>query len=243
VAVLDDAATPEWMQSVAAEMNLAETAFLVRTGAGRYGLRWFSPAVEIPLCGHATLASAHALWTEGLDDTPLLRFDTMSGELTARQVEGGRIELDFPARSTSEAALPDGLTAALGADAVRTGLAEDAYQVVEVATAAEVRALEPDLAAVEPLSPHAVIVTAPGDDPAGAAIVSRVFGPAVGIPEDPVTGSAHCVLATWWSERLGTSFLAEQASPRGGTLHVTLDGDRVRLAGSAVTVLRGELTA
>ena len=251
VALLPEAAHAAWMQAVAAEMNLAETAFLVRTAPGRYGLRWFSPQVEIPLCGHATLASAHALWTEGLDDAPVLSFDTMSGELRAARV-GDLIELDFPARACVDAELPDGLVDALGVRAVRCGLAEDGYQLVEVATAEEVRAMAPDLAAVEPLSPHAVIVTAPGDSARGAAIVSRVFGPAVGIPEDPVTGSAHCVLATWWAGRLGESFLAEQASPRGGLLHVTLargvggphdEGDRVRLRGSAVTVLRGELTA
>ena len=242
VALLPKDADAAWMQAVAAEMNLAETAFLVRRGDGRYGLRWFSPQVEIPLCGHATLASAHALWSEGLDDAPVLSFDTMSGELRASRV-GDLIELDFPARSTEDAPMPDGLCDALGVTAVRTALAEDGYQVIEVADAATVRSLTPDLAAVEPLSPHAVIVTAVGDDPKGAAIVSRVFGPAVGIPEDPVTGSAHCVLATYWAGRLGESFLAEQASPRGGFLHVTLDGDRVRLRGTAVTVLRGELTA
>ena len=241
VALLAEAADATWMQSVAAEMNLAETAFLVRTGPGRYGLRWFSPQVEIPLCGHATLASAHALWAEGLDDAAVLAFDTMSGELRASRADDDQIELDFPARSTDTAELPPGLGEALGVDPVATGLAEDGYQVVEVATAAIVRSMQPDLAAVEPLSPHAVIVTAPGDG--DAAIVSRVFAPAVGIPEDPVTGSAHCVLATWWSGRLGPSFLAEQASPRGGFLHVTLDGDRVRLRGSAVTVLRGELVS
>ena len=239
VALLDAPADESWMQSVAAEMNLAETAFVVRRGEGSHGLRWFSPRVEIPLCGHATLASAHALWSEGHDGSDVLSFDTMSGELLARRVDGG-IELDFPARTTAEADLPDGLVDALGVTAVRTALAEDGYQVVEVATAAEVRAMAPDLAALEPLSPHAAIVTAPGDG--DAAVVSRVFGPAVGIPEDPVTGSAHCVLATYWADRCGPSFLAEQASPRGGFLRVTLDGDRVRLAGTAVTVLRGELT-
>jgi PhzF family phenazine biosynthesis protein len=241
VALLAEPADAGWMQSVAAEMNLAETAFLVRTGPGRYGLRWFSPQVEIPLCGHATLASAHALWAEGLDDAAVLSFDTMSGELRASRAGDDQIELDFPARSTDAADLPPGLCEALGVDAVATGLAEDGYQVVEVASTAVVRSMQPDLAAVEALSPHAVIVTAPGDG--DGAIVSRVFAPAVGIPEDPVTGSAHCVLATWWSGRLGSSFLAEQASPRGGFLHVTLDGDRVRLRGSAVTVLRGELVA
>lgn len=241
VALLDSAADVSWMQAVAGEMNLAETAFLVPAGErGRYGLRWFSPRVEIPLCGHATLASAHALWSEGHDDSEVLVFDTMSGELRARRVEG-QIELDFPARSTEDADLPDGLVAALGVTAVRSAIADDGYQLVEVATAAEVRAMSPDFAAVEAASPHAVIVTAAGDDSAGAAIVSRVFGPAVGIPEDPVTGSAHCVLATWWSGRVGTGFLAEQASARGGFLHVTLDGERVRLRGTAVTVLRGEL--
>jgi PhzF family phenazine biosynthesis protein len=241
VAVLDADADAGWMQSVAAEMNVAETAFLVRAGDGRYGLRWFSPTVEIPLCGHATLASAHVLWSEGVEGSEVLSFDTMSGELRARRVDDGLIELDFPASVASDAPLLAGVEEALGVVPVRTAATESGWVLVEVASAAEVRACRPDLVRVAALSDHAVILTARGDAD-GPDIVSRVFAPAAGIPEDPVTGSAHCVLATWWWDRVGTPVIdAEQASARGGRLLVVLDGDRVRLRGTAVTTLAGVL--
>lgn len=242
VALLEQAADAAWMLSVAAEMNLAETAFLVRTAEGRYDLRWFSPKVEIDLCGHATLASAHVLWTEGHDQSEVLAFQTRSGELLARRVDGGRIELDFPANHAVDASIDDDILHALAVNPVRTAETENGWILVEVATAAEVRGAAPDLVRLGELTEHAVIVTAAGDG--DADIVSRVFGPAVGIPEDPVTGSAHCVLATWWWERVGKEHIdAEQASERGGRMDVVLDGDRVKLRGEAVTTLRGELLA
>jgi PhzF family phenazine biosynthesis protein len=240
VALLERAAEADWMLSVAAEMNLAETAFLVRTDAGRYDLRWFSPKVEIDLCGHATLASAHVLWTEGVESSAVLAFQTRSGELRATRVDDGWIELDFPANTAHDATIDAAVLEALRVTPVRTAATANGWVLVEVASAREVRDAAPDLVRLGTLTEHAVIVTAAGDG--GADIVSRVFGPAVGIPEDPVTGSAHCVLATWWWDRVGKASIdAEQASERGGRLLVVLDGDRVRLRGRAVTTVRGEL--
>jgi PhzF family phenazine biosynthesis protein len=240
VALLDAPAEPAWMLDVAAEMNLAETAFLVRTATGRYGLRWFSPTVEIDLCGHATLASAHTLWTEGRDDSEVLSFDTKSGELRARRVEDGLIELDFPANTAVDAELDQRVLDSLAVTPVRTATTKNGWVLVEVATADDVRKAAPDLVTLAGCTEHAVVVTAAGDG--DADIVSRVFAPASGIPEDPVTGSAHCLLATWWWDRIGKAAIdAEQASERGGRLLVVLDGDRVRLRGRAVTTVRGEL--
>lgn len=239
VALLDAPADAPWMLDVAAEMNLAETAFLVPMGAGRYGLRWFSPKVEVDLCGHATLASAHALWTEGCDDGDVLAFETRSGELLARRVDD-LIELDLPANTAVDAELGAGVLEALGATPVRTAATSDGWILVELATGREVREVAPDLVRLGDLTGDVVIVTAPGDG--DADIVSRVFGPAIGIPEDPATGSAHCVLATWWWDRVGAHQIhAEQASARGGRMLVVLDGDRVKLRGRAVTTVRGAL--
>jgi len=241
VAILDSPAEPPWMLSVAAEMNLAETAFLVRRDAGRYDLRWFSPTVEIELCGHATLASAHVLWTEGIEDADVLTFHTMSGELRARRLSGA-IELDFPVNHAADAALDAEVLDALGVTPVRTAATANGWLVVEVATAAEVRAATPDLPRLGRATELALVLTALAEESSDADIVSRVFGPAVGIPEDPVTGSAHCVLAPWWWDRVGRDWLnAEQASARGGRLGVELHGDRVHLQGAAVTTVRGEL--
>ena len=242
VALLDGERDGAWMQRVAAEMNLAETAFLEPTGAGRYGLRWFTPTVEVDLCGHATLASAHVLWTEGRDAADVLTFETRSGELRARRAGEGRIELDLPANPAVEDSLPDALVAALAVTPVRTAATDNGWALVEVATAGEVRGARPDLVTLGGVSELAVILTAPGDG--DADIVSRVFVPAAGIPEDPVTGAAHCVLATWWWDRVGADRIrAEQASARGGRLEVVLAGTRVLLSGAAVTTLRGELLA
>jgi PhzF family phenazine biosynthesis protein len=253
VCVLDAAGTPDeaWMQAVAAEMNLAETAFAAPRPDGTYGLRWFTPTTEVPLCGHATLATAHVLWRHAGATDAVLRFHTLSGELTAQR-EQERIVLDFPAaeagenlvREPAEAALADLAVRALGAAPSWQGRT-DFFYLFALADEQTVRGLRPDLAALGTLAGRAVIVTAAAADPAaGYAIVSRVFAPALGIPEDPVTGSAHCVLAPFWAPRLGRpEFTAYQASARGGFVGVHLAGTRVRLTGDAVTVLEGTLAA
>ena len=240
VCVVDEPAEEAWMQSVAAEMKHAETAFVVQAGdASRWGLRWFTPTVEIDLCGHATLAAAHVLWETGrAARTEPLRFHTLSGELGAR-LDGELIELDFPAVPLTVTSPPFGLGAAIGCEPVDSGTDGRSW-LVEVGSAADVRALEPDIGAVAGLVDHLLVVTARGDG--DRDVVSRVFAPNVGVDEDPVTGSAHCLLGPWWAERLGRDVLrCEQASARGGELRVTVDGERVRLGGHAVTVLAGEL--
>jgi PhzF family phenazine biosynthesis protein len=242
VCLLEAPAEAAWMQRVAAEMNLAETAF-VEPGAGGYRLRWFTPATEVALCGHATLASAHVLFSTGIaaPGEPI-RFDSASGPLIARRA-GPAITLDFPARPARQADLPPGLSEALGLAApVWTGRSTDDFLVV-LGSDQEVTGLRPDLAALAEIRVRGTIVTAPSSRP-GADFVSRFFAPAVGVPEDPVTGSAHCTLAPYWCQRLGRdSLTGYQASPRGGTVQVRVQGDRVMLAGRAVTVLAGELTA
>lgn len=241
VCVLDTWPSDGWMQAVAAEMALSETAFAVGRGTG-YGLRWFTPTTEVDLCGHATLATAHVLWTErGLpEDT--IRFATRSGELLAHRRAEGWIELDLPADPAERIDPPDGLGEALGVDLISEVGRTPSYLLVQLATAGDVRALQPDLDEVARLAPHALVVTAFGDGRYDMA--SRVFGPAVGIDEDPVTGSAHCVLGPWWAARLGrTELLAQQVSARGGELRIVVAGDRVLVAGQAVTVMRGALGA
>ena len=229
----------EWMQNVAAEMNLSETAFLVREGDG-YRLRWFTPTVEVELCGHATLASAHVLWESGaLGPAELARFQTLSGLLTAEH-RAEWIELDFPATPEQPAAAPAGLEAALGAKATYVGKTRFDY-MVEVQSEMTVRGLRPDMARLAELPVRGVMVTSRASTP-GWDFVSRFFGPQTGVPEDPVTGSAHCCLGPYWAKKLNkTEFVAFQASPRGGLVRVRLEGERVRLGGKAVTVLRGEL--
>lgn len=242
VCVLAAPPSEAWMQAVAAEMNLSETAFLNVHDDG-YHLRWFTPTVEVDLCGHATLAAAHVLWSEGhLPQTETARFHTRSGLLTARMTPDGWIELDFPA-TPPVADVPPGiavtLAEALNVTPLHVGRSRFDL-LVEVATADAVRALTPDFARLATLATRGVIVTSGADGEVD--FVSRFFAPASGIPEDPVTGSAHCCLAPYWAAKLGKStFLARQVSPRGGTLRVTLAGERVRLAGQAVTVMRGEL--
>ena len=238
---LDAPRPAAWMQQVARELRLSETAFVTPANDG-FALRWFTPLVEVRLCGHATLASAHALWDMGRlpPDAPA-RFHTRSGLLTATR-RAGWIELDFPARPPTPAEPPAGLLAALGVEPVYVGRNADDYLVV-VPTEAAVRALAPDLPRLRALPVRGVIVTAPASTPP-YDFVSRFFAPAVGIDEDPVTGSAHCCLAPFWAERLGRNPLrAYQASARGGTLVVEWRGARVALRGQAVTVLRGELAA
>jgi PhzF family phenazine biosynthesis protein len=241
VCVLPEEHDPEWMQNVAREMNLAETAFLLPRADG-YGLRWFTPTVEVDLCGHATLASAHVLWETGrlaADETA--RFHTRSGLLTAVK-RGDWIELDFPATPDEPVEAPPGLAESLGVTPRYVGKSIFDY-LVELDSEESVRALRPDFGVMKKIGARGVIATSRSADP-GFDFVSRYFAPAFGIDEDPVTGSTHCCLAPFWSRRLGkTSFRARQISARGGELKVDLDGDRVRLGGQAVTVLRAELLA
>ena len=229
-----------WMRSVAREMNVSETAFLTPEADG-FRLRWFTPAVEVDLCGHATLASAHVLWEDGhLAPGAQARFHTRSGPLLADR-RGDWIELDFPAKPALPAEPPAGLLEALGATGKASRNQFD--YLVEVASEAAVRALAPDFTALKKVEARGIIVTARSDAPA-FHFVSRFFAPAVGVDEDPVTGSAHCALAPYWAERLGrTEMTAYQASARGGVVRVRMAGDRVILGGQAVTVLRGELSA
>lgn len=224
------------MQVIAAENNLAETAFLVAEGED-FRLRWFTPAVEVPLCGHATLASAAVILERLRPERQQVIFHTASGALTVTR-SGALYALDFPARPSQPVATPDGLLAALGRKPEAVLGNEFNYMAV-LDSAATVRALAPDLAAIARLDRPGLIVTAPGD---GAHdMVSRYFAPAKGIPEDPVTGAAHCMLAPYWAERLGKSdLLARQASPRGGDLTCRLRGDRVILEGACVFYMEGE---
>lgn len=228
-----------WMQNVAREMNLSETAFLCRQEDG-FQLRWFTPAIEVGLCGHATLASAHVLWEAAwLTPEEEARFYTHSGLLSAVRTEDG-IELNFPATPDQPASVPPGLNEALGVDPVYVGKSEHDY-LVEVDSEETVRGLAPDFGMLEQLTARGVMVTSPADSPE-YDFVSRFFAPAVGIDEDPVTGSAHCCLGPFWSRRLGRNELnAYQASERGGIVRVRMAGERVYLGGKAVTVLRGEL--
>lgn len=217
------------LQAIASEMNLAETAFVVDRTDGSHDLRWFTPLVEVDLCGHATLAAAHVLG--GMAD-----FHTRSGLLACRRGPGDLIELRFPADRAHPAAAPE-----LGIGGVVAYGLGRSFALVELASAAEVRLLEPDLDRLAALGTNGVIVTAPGDRP-GIDMVSRVFCPNVGIPEDPVTGSAHCLLAVHWGERLGRDELVgEQASRRGGVVRMRREGDAVVLGGTAVTVARVQL--
>jgi len=241
VCFLDQPAREEWMQLVAREMNLSETAFLNPEGGG-FGLRWFTPTVEVELCGHATLASAHVLWESGrLAPAATAHFLTRSGALTAQR-DGDRIVLDFPATRARPAEPAPGLLAALGVQARKTGKHGLQY-LLELESESAVRDLQPDFERLAALPVRGVIVTSRSDDPA-FDFVSRFFAPASGVREDPVTGSAHCCLGPYWGERLGKSQLVgHQVSARGGVVEVQLAGDRVRLAGRAITVLRGELAA
>jgi PhzF family phenazine biosynthesis protein len=242
VCFLDHERADGWMQSVAAEMNLSETAFLLPTGDA-WSLRWFTPSVEVALCGHATLASAHALWETGrVPAGARAVFTTLSGELSAARA-GDLIELDFPATLMKPADAPPGLLEAIGIDRV-VGVYRNQFDyMIEVPDEAAVVGLAPKHIGPDELPARGVIVTALAERRA-ADFVSRFFAPGSGIDEDPVTGSAHCALGPFWSARLGrTELTGYQASRRGGTVQVRLEGDRVILAGHAVTVLRGELVA
>jgi PhzF family phenazine biosynthesis protein len=239
VCVLPGPREERWMQDVAREMNLSETAFLVRKGDG-YNLRWFTPTVEVELCGHATLASAHVLWEDGLlrSDEPA-RFHTKSGLLTAAR-RGDWIELDFPAKPVEPASSPEGLRRALGVEMKYVGRSQYDY-LVELDSEEAVRNLKPDLTLLKTVPVRGIIVTSRAATEE-YDFVSRFFAPGSGVDEDPVTGSAHCSLGPYWSPRLGkTSLVARQVSARGGVVRVRMAGERVILGGQAVTVLRGEL--
>lgn len=239
VCVLAAATSDTWMQAVAAELNLSETAFLVPRPDGDHDLRWFTPTVEIDLCGHATLASAHVLGGER-------RFHTRRGVLTCGTGPGGAITLDFPASPPEPVSDPPDWAPALGLPPGRaTGVwsTPTRWTLVEVAGAADVRSIVPDRSAILALGGHMVAVAAPGDRP-GVDSVCRVFAPGIGIDEDPVTGAAHCVVAPWLAARTGRSeFVGEQASARGGTVGMRVAGDRVVLSGRAVTVMDATLHA
>jgi PhzF family phenazine biosynthesis protein len=228
------------MRDVAREMNLSETAFLVPKNGG-FQLRWFTPAVEVALCGHATVASAHVLWQDGhLPEGRQARFHTLSGILTADR-RGDWIELDFPAKIAERCDPPAELLPALGVTEARFVGKNVFDYLVEIESDAAVRALSPDHSKLRKLPVRGVIVTARSAQPE-FDFISRFFAPGAGVDEDPVTGSAHTALGPYWAGVLGkTDFVAYQASPRGGVVKVRLEGDRVKLGGQAVTVMTGEL--
>ncbi len=239
VCILDAFREDAWLQNLASEMNLAETAFVVRRPDGDFDLRWFTPGVEVDLCGHAPLASAHILWeTNVLGSQELARFHTRGGLLTVRR-DVDRIVMDFPSAPAESCGPPEGLDEAIGSRLVNRAKSRFDY-LLELESESAVRNLNPDIRRLAELPVRGVIVTARGDD--RYDIVSRFFAPAAGIDEDPVTGSAHCALAPYWAPKLGRNhLLAYQASPRGGEVDVELVGNRVLLGGTAVTVFTGEL--
>lgn len=239
VCILDEPADETWMQAVAAEMNVAETAFLWPLDSG-FSLRWFTPTTEVDLCGHATLASAFAIWESGLLSTaesPV--FSTRSGELRASWIDN-RIVLDFPIEGPEDSIDPAPISKAINAPVGEASRNRFDF-LAEVASETEVRGVVPDLRAIAGLGCRGLIVTAPSDNPE-FDFVSRFFAPVVGIDEDPVTGSAHCFLGPWWGQKLGkTEMVGYQASDRGGIVGVEIHGDRVYLKGNAVTVFYGQL--
>jgi PhzF family phenazine biosynthesis protein len=236
-----------WMQALAAENNQAETAYLLKTeDPARFGLRWFTPALEAPLCGHATLAAAHMLFSELGVDVPLLTFDTLSGPLTVKRAGDG-LEMDFPADPPRHAEIPEGLADALGATPVEVWAG--AYLVAVMDSEATVRGLKPDLAAIKTIQgeatggPGQTVVVALADPGQPYAVVSRFFAPGFGIPEDPTTGSAHCILMPLFGGKLGADVLTfHQAYPgRGGDLECESRGARVLLRGRGFTVVESRL--
>jgi PhzF family phenazine biosynthesis protein len=244
VCVLKQDEPAAWMQSVANEMNLSETAFLLPEGENVYRLRWFTPKVEVELCGHATLASAHVLWEEGqASDAKPLHFDTLSGRLTAERKEKGWIALDFPSQNATEADGPPELRQALAVEPLF--VAKTAFTfLVEVADKEALLGIKPDFGLLLQSGCGRVIVTSGADGADDYDFYSRFFAPDAGINEDPVTGSAHCVLAPYWAKKLGKHELhAFQCSERGGELRLSVQGERTVLKGRAVTVLKGQFLA
>jgi len=240
VCVLESAAAGDWMQAVAAELNLPATAF-VWPRNDHWCLRWFAPVAELTMCGHGTLAATHVLLERSAAAAESLVFETAAGQLTARQV-GERIEMDFPSEPSSLVEPPSELRSAIGLDLLRVERNRLDY-LLEVDSEDVVRNLRPDLAALREVETRGVIVTARATSP-GADFVSRFFAPRFGLDEDHVTGSAHCCLGPYWAPRLGrTSLIGRQLSPRGGVVHVqVVSADRVRLSGQCVTVVRGDLS-
>ena len=243
VCVLEMPQSDRWMQLIAREMNLSETAFLVKQEDNNYQLRWFTPTTEVPLCGHATLASAHVLWTEGyVSNDRSIDFQTQSGLLTA-SFKDGWIELNFPVNHSQNIEPPSELQTALGVS-LKTTLINSLGYLVEVDSAEIVNSLHPNFFLLKTLATGNIIVTSVADYDSEYDFVSRFFAPGVGIDEDPVTGAAHCCLAPFWRDRLKKNeLLAYQASSRGGTVKIEYSGgDRVVLQGQAVMVMRGELS-
>jgi PhzF family phenazine biosynthesis protein len=239
VCILPSWKAPQWLQSVAAEMNLSETAFLVKQPDG-FDLRWFTPKTEVDLCGHATLASAHVLWHQGIAKVEEeIRFSTKSGILNACR-QGDDIELNFPLKPDEPAEAPPGLLEALGVQAKYIGKNQFDY-LVEIESEAALRRMTPDFKRLATVAARGIIVTSQSAD-STFDFVSRFFAPATGIDEDPVTGSAHCCLGDFWKRRLGKSeFVAYQASARGGIVKIRVAKDRAFLGGRAVIVTKGEL--
>lgn len=242
VCLLEEEVDEGYMKNIAKEMNLSETAFLLphKEHVGAFNLRWFTPCKEVDLCGHATLAAAHILWTEGiLGCHQEAHFYTRSGLLTAKRIKGF-IQLDFPQRLLEYAPIPEELQRSLGVTPVHVKKGQYGY-LIELENEQTVRNLEPDYRLIAKIPLQGVIVTAQGNE-GTYDFVSRYFAPGVGINEDPVTGSAHCALAPYWQKRLGKNqFVAYQASPRGGELKIRIKGHRVLLSGQAVTVMKGIL--
>lgn len=251
VVILDKMQPDDWLKSVAAEMNLSETAFLAPNKdpfVRVWQLRWFTPSKEVELCGHATLATAHVMFSEGYaKPNETIRFGSLSGELQASKDSGGWIELDFPTSKIEPVESVESVATAIGFKPVglyKATFDKDFDYLVQVESDEQVREISPDQSAIISLGSRALTITAkaaPGSE-GSPDFVSRVFAPNVGVPEDPVTGSAHCYLSAFWAEKLGkTELKAHQVSARGGTLKVTLDADRTKIAGRAVTILKGSL--
>lgn len=240
VCVIGEFPSDDFMQSIATEVNLSETAFIVPLNGNHFDIRWFTPKVEVSLCGHATLAAAHVLWTEmEIVTTEEIYFESKSGVLKAWRDDDG-ITLDFPAHYVEPISIPEGLIEALGVSPVSVGQANDDC-LVELHSAQEVINLSPDIARLANIDCRGIIITAEGNADTDYDFVSRFFAPKVGVTEDPVTGSSHCKLATYWSERLGKNvFNAYQASKRGGYVKVRHEGERVLLTGHAVTAFSGK---